>query len=213
MSALFAYLTEVDPEIQTDLLLDVLRTNAVFLSIGVAFAGVIVAITVFLVNTRIARRMATIEAWRDWTRHTSGPRMRIGQAFPAMRMSKEDAIKIRTVTPAVSRWRRRESANRTHLQQCRRDISEILNGLARIAVGAKVGVLDKHLLKRIAGTRIPAAYVRFEEYIVLAREGQPTRFAQPAAYADLTELVRWMVGGDEQLDSLRRTRSVSESTS
>jgi len=69
------------------------------------------------------------------------------------------------------------------------------------------GVFDRHLLKRIAGSRIPATYLRFEEYILAARDGHPTRPAQPAAYADLIELVRWMAGGDEQLAALRRSRS------
>ncbi|MBT2475879.1 hypothetical protein J7E68_15175 [Microbacterium sp. ISL-103] len=189
-----------------DLLIDALRANGVLLSVGIAFAGVLVAVSVFVVNTRIARRSATIEAWREWAKESSAARTRIGQAFPALRMTREDALRIRTRTSPAPWWHRRDGARRVALQDSRRDITQILNGLERIAVGARIRIVDRRLLRRIAGTRIPAAYILFEEYILVVREGQPTRPPQPRAYAELTRLATWIAGGPQQLDALRQSR-------
>lgn len=196
-------------DVEADLLLDALRTNAVFLSVGVALAGVIVAATVFVLNTRISRRAATVEAWRAWATDTSAARIRLSQNFPALRMSREDALRIRVLTPPAPWWNRSLAAERTRMQESRRDINVILNGLARIAMGTQAKILDRKLLSSIASRRIAAAYIRFEEYILVVREGQPTRPAQPGAFAELTRLATEMAGGEEGLDKLRRSRSTS----
>lgn len=202
----FSTAIEAVSSTETDILVNALRTNAVFFSVGIALAGVLVALTVFILNTRMARRTATIAAWREWVAETSAARMRIGQAFPTMRMSREDALRVRTLTPEPPAWRKRSRAQRARTQQNRRDISQILNGLERLAAASRLRIIDEGVLERLAGTRIPAAYVRFEEYILVARQGQPTRPAQPQVYDELTNLVSRLMDAEE-LDSLRVTRS------
>lgn len=185
-----------------EMLLGALRENVIFVSIAIALAGVIVAVIVYLGNTRIARRRATIDAWQKWSDDTALPRARLADQFRGRRLSRSQASEL--VTPIVSsrRQTRRDAIDDNRRASFQRDLSYTLNGLERLAAGVHHRVFDRRLLIQLAGTSIQSSYVRFEEYISAVRQGLGGRPRQPRAFSELERLALGSITS-EQLAKLR----------
>jgi hypothetical protein len=173
---------------ELELVVDALRQNMIFISVAIAFAGVIIAIIVYLGNMRIARRRATIDAWQKWSDDTALPRARLSDQFHGRRLTRSQATEL--LTPiGNSKWRKhRDSIDDERRATLQRDLAYTLNGLERLATGVHLRVFERRLLLRLAGTTIQSSLIRFEEYISAVRRGVGDRPKQLQAFSELEKL-------------------------
>ena len=171
-----------------ELLVTALRQNMIFVSVAIALAGVIVAVIVYLGNTRIARRRATIDAWQKWNDDTTLPRARLADQFRGHRLTTWQAAELLTPIASSRGRKRRDMIDEGRRASLRRDLTYVLNGLERLATGVHHRLFERRLLIRLAGTTIQSSYVRYEEYISAVRQGIGGSPRQPRAYSELERL-------------------------
>ena len=74
-------------------------------------------------------------------------------------------------------------------QNLRHHVSEVLNGLERLATGAILGVYDRRVLKAIGGTIIARHWERLQPYVQERQTSSNKDIRQERAYIQLETLV------------------------
>ncbi len=155
---------------------------------------------------RRQRRQATVEAWIAWSDNNADGRRCLSNYLGVNKITTEQARGLADESDLISKTGEVLSAE--DRRQVIESLATILNGLERIAVGARLRVYDPEILRRLGATIIVRTYVRFEPYIEYRRTTQDLDRRQARAYLALTKYVAELRRSGLDRDRLRRTGEV-----
>lgn len=158
------------------------------------------------ISTRRQRRQATIEAWARWSDATVDHRRNVQRILgnDPFTGAQARALIDREGAPLLGRDRTEVPA--TDVAVVKHAISQILNGLERIATGVEVGVYDEMTLRILGGSIIVGHFRRAQTYIEERRATSNISRRQVNAFRALENLCQRMGNVDQDRQHWERPR-------
>lgn len=152
----------------------------------IALVALGVTATSTFVGARRSKRQATVDAWISWSTSSSGPRAALTDllGYRAIDGSQAQAL-LKHGAELKGKNGPLSDADKATVS---RSMIEVLNGLERLAVGAKLGVYETKTLASLGGTIIRRSRERFACYIVARQDSSNLDLRQKRAYIALDEL-------------------------
>ncbi len=162
------------------------RTNIVFVSALIAALSLALAAVAFLRGRVIARRTATLDAWKAWSA-LRPERILVNAHVPSGQITDEQAQALATQGMT---FRDRHDVDLTHEQKTALldAVLAILNGLEHLAVGVRYKIYHRDVIVVQGGTITLIMRNRFLPYIEHTRRGSTLKTSQRRAWVQLDKL-------------------------
>lgn len=185
---------------------DITKEAAPVAAAAVALLSLMVLALSSWANWRASRHQATLEAWNDWSERSRAARAELTQLIGNGRITAAQGHAI-AHTGEVLVDANGNPLTMDQKQTVINSMTQVLNGLERIAAGVEVGIYRRDVLIIVGGTIIKRSYERFEPYIEVRRSMSERDKRQERAFAQLSALVSHVKGYEvdaERLAALRR---------
>jgi hypothetical protein len=159
------------------------------LAVTVAVLSLMVTAATSMLNWQRQKREATIKAWREYADSRKEQRITLADFFGLAPLSDEHAQALLAEDGTLVGKNRRRVSPETQ-SQIVEDVLFVLNGLERLATGARLGVYDTKVFRMLAGTNILAAWTRYESYIKAKRTSKDLAQRQTTAWVQFETLAR-----------------------